>query len=176
LIETERAKISSKSSTKVTFESFCAWKKKKLRERYLKLKEDERKKLKTFKSGKQSGLSGRDLFSYNPELMVDNYGEEDGDVIQYDREDGDDAENENETKAFEITDKTFGFVDADGKLVDFDEDELGAEEINGATNASHIVFNENLFEDDAGIIDSDEDSESDETDELSERVKQMTND
>lgn len=67
--------------TKVTLDSFLQWKKRKLREKRDKIKADETKKLKEFKSGHQSGLSGRDLFTFNPDLITQD--DEEADDTRY---------------------------------------------------------------------------------------------
>lgn len=76
LIETERSALGS-ATTKVTLESFLSWKKRKVEEKKQALLEEERKKLKDFKSGKQFGISGREMFSFNPDLVYDNSMEDD---------------------------------------------------------------------------------------------------
>nr|CAG4645767.1 EOG090X0C5B [Lynceus sp. MCZ IZ 141354] len=70
LIERERAALGS-NLTRVTLDTFLAWKRKKLIEREeTKRKEQDRKKTE-FKSGRSVGLSGRDMFTFNPELAQD---------------------------------------------------------------------------------------------------------
>lgn len=70
LIESERAKLSG-TQTKVTLDTFLAWKKRKIEEKKAdKLKEEEKKR-KDFHAGRQIGLSGREMFSFNPELAND---------------------------------------------------------------------------------------------------------
>lgn len=69
LIERERASLGS-NLTKVTLESFVLWKKRKLREKEEKLAKDEEKKRQDYKAGKQVGISGREMFSFNPDLAV----------------------------------------------------------------------------------------------------------
>lgn len=71
LIEKERAALGPKQ-TKVTLETFLAWKKRKIQEKKDQLKKDEDKKRSEFKAGRQAGLSGREMFSFNPELAKDN--------------------------------------------------------------------------------------------------------
>lgn len=75
LIERERAALGS-NQTKVTLETFLAWKKRKIQEKKDQLKKDEDKKRSDFKAGRQVGLSGREMFSFNPELANDNDMEE----------------------------------------------------------------------------------------------------
>jgi len=70
LIEKERAALDVNKCTKVTLESFVAWKKKKLKEKALALKKDKDKKKKDLKSGTTSGMSGRDMFMLNPSIIA----------------------------------------------------------------------------------------------------------
>nr|CAG4650431.1 EOG090X0C5B [Sida crystallina] len=75
LIERERAALGN-NQTKVTLESFLAWKKRKLRERDdAKSKETDRKKAE-YKAGRSVGLSGREMFTFNPDLAADDAFEE----------------------------------------------------------------------------------------------------
>ncbi|XP_034476384.1 zinc finger CCCH domain-containing protein 15 homolog [Drosophila innubila] len=90
LIEKERAALGP-NQTRVTLESFLAWKKRKLQEKKAKLAAEEERKKSDFSKGKQFGISGREMFSFNPDLVDD--GEmEDGDAAfdVYKREDDDD--------------------------------------------------------------------------------------
>lgn len=75
LIERERAALGPKQ-TKVTLETFLSWKKRKIQEKKDQLKKDEDKKRNEYKAGRQAGLSGREMFSFNPELANDNDMEE----------------------------------------------------------------------------------------------------
>nr|XP_023027937.1 zinc finger CCCH domain-containing protein 15 homolog [Leptinotarsa decemlineata] len=75
LIEKERAALGPKQ-TKVTLETFLAWKKRKIQEKKDQAKKDEDKKRTDYKAGRQVGLSGREMFSFNPELANDNDMEE----------------------------------------------------------------------------------------------------
>jgi len=77
LIERERAALGH-NTTRVTLETFLAWKKKKLKEREAAVKKDTDKKKKKFDKGHESGLTGVEMFTFNPEL-------------EGDMEDGDDA-------------------------------------------------------------------------------------
>lgn len=91
LIERERAALGS-NQTRVTLETFLAWKKRKIQEKKKREQEEEDRKRKDFKAGRQNGLSGREMFSFNPD-MVD-FGMDDGEeaIESYGRnEDDDDA-------------------------------------------------------------------------------------
>lgn len=68
--------------TKVTLETFIAWKKKKLRERKEAAAADEKRKKANFKSGQKVGLSGRELFTYDPQAG----GEDDDEAEDVQRE------------------------------------------------------------------------------------------
>ena len=69
LVEEKRAELSAKQDlTPVTLETFVKWKKRKLREKAEAAKKEASKKKDNLKSGQTSGLSGRELFSYNPNI------------------------------------------------------------------------------------------------------------
>jgi hypothetical protein len=98
LVETERAALGPKV-TKVTLESFLAWKRRKVEEKKNKAMEKDEKKKRDFKLGFVNGLTGRDLFTFNPDLVMndDENADNDMDYKQYgdnDDEtlDGNDAE------------------------------------------------------------------------------------
>lgn len=161
LIEKERAALGPKQ-TRITLDSFNAWKKRKIQEKYDTAIKDEEKKRTDFKAGRQIGLSGREMFSFNPELAAD-----------YDMEDGDEAfdnyarsEDEDEIVYKELQLDMLGFeaqeIDASGITVATDDrfkpTENGTKPIeNGTLNASSAIevpINENLFlEDDLDAID-----------------------
>lgn len=86
-------------------ESFLAWKKRKIQEKKEKLAKEEDQKKKDYKSGKQFGLSGKEMFSFNPEL-ADDGPVEDGDAVfdSYDRSDDDDDEGVFEYKDLDLAD------------------------------------------------------------------------
>jgi len=67
-LDEERKHVVGK--TPVTLENFLEWKKRKKEKREADLMEIERKKSEDIKSGKKI-MSGRDLFTYNPDLFVD---------------------------------------------------------------------------------------------------------
>ena len=69
LIENRRAELSAKSDlTPVNLETFVKWKKRKLREKAEAAAKSDTKKKDNVKSGQTSGLSGRELFSFNPTM------------------------------------------------------------------------------------------------------------
>nr|SVE77219.1 EOG090X0C5B [Daphnia lumholtzi]SVE78459.1 EOG090X0C5B [Daphnia lumholtzi]SVE79087.1 EOG090X0C5B [Daphnia lumholtzi] len=79
LVEKERAALGPKQ-TKVTLETFLAWKKRKLREREESSNKENTRKQAAFKAGRSVGISGREMFTFNPDLARDD-----------DMEDGDEA-------------------------------------------------------------------------------------
>lgn len=91
LIERERAALGT-NQTRVTLETFLAWKKRKIQEKKQRELDEEERKRKDFKAGRQMGLSGREMFSFNPDLV--DFGIDDGEeaIESYGRnEDDDDA-------------------------------------------------------------------------------------
>ncbi|VDK54466.1 unnamed protein product [Anisakis simplex] len=163
-----RAALNARKLTKITLQSFVEWKKRKLRERKHKFAEAEKEKKKNFKIGKSVGLSGRDLFTFNPDLIQDDDDDAEGGVA-YERDLGSVQEDEDGVKAFEIDERTFYAFDDEGHMFDDDLEEendenediqkIGASnELNGAnemTNRSskEIKFNEELFDGDEDIPD-----------------------
>lgn len=89
LIETERAALGA-SQTRITLETFLAWKKRKIQEKKATMAKDEEKKRSDFRAGRQVGISGREMFSFNPELANDG-GIEEGEAAfdSYGRSDDD---------------------------------------------------------------------------------------
>lgn len=92
LVEVERSKLAH-DLPKLTLESFLQWKKRKIEERKTKLEKEEADKKAEFKAGRNIGLSGRDMFTFNPELAKDS-GYDDGEVAfdDYEREEDEDGE------------------------------------------------------------------------------------
>eukprot|EP00124_Ichthyophonus_hoferi_P001864 Ihof_evm4s110 gene=Ihof_evmTU4s110 len=70
LVEIERAKLTS-GGTPVTLETFLAWKDRVARAKERTKAETKKTKEDKLQAGNQAGISGRDLFQYNPELFVD---------------------------------------------------------------------------------------------------------
>jgi len=56
--------------TKITLETFLAWKKRKLKEKQEQAIKDEEKKRSDYKAGRQVGISGREMFYFNPDLAA----------------------------------------------------------------------------------------------------------
>lgn len=100
LIENERAGLGS-NVTKVTLETFLAWKKRKIEEKKQQLVKDEEKKRNEFvKHGRLVGLSGREMFTFNPDLIANDDEDADNDIDYRHRSDdegeGDDADAANQ--------------------------------------------------------------------------------
>lgn len=71
LVEIERSNLGY-NLTKITLESFLEWKKKKIAEKQSASKKESERKKAEFKAGKNIGLSGREMFTFNPEMARDN--------------------------------------------------------------------------------------------------------
>ena len=68
-MEEKRAELSAKPNlTPVTLETFVKWKKRKLREKAEAAEKDTDKKKDKVKAGLSVGLSGREMFSFNPSM------------------------------------------------------------------------------------------------------------
>lgn len=91
LIERERAALGA-SVTRITLETFLAWKKRKRQEKVDKAREEMEKKKADFKAGKSLIVSGREVFEFRPELVDDDDAE--ADDTQY----ADESEEEGETE------------------------------------------------------------------------------
>ena len=85
LVETERAQLGC-NLTKITLESFMEWKKCKVAEKKEALAKVLAKKKSDFKAGRALGVSGREMFLFNPELVA---GDDDGAEEVYTRRVGD---------------------------------------------------------------------------------------
>ena len=69
IIEEERKKIVD--GTPVTPETFAAWKERKSADAVAKVEQSRAEKLAAFAAGKTEGLTGRELFEFNPDSFVD---------------------------------------------------------------------------------------------------------
>lgn len=96
LIESERAALGI-NVTKVTLESFIAWKKRKVEEKKQQLVKDEEKKRNDFvKHGRLMGLSGREMFTFNPDLIANDDEDADNDIDYRHRSDDEDEEDDDD--------------------------------------------------------------------------------
>ncbi|MCP9260977.1 Zinc finger CCCH domain-containing protein 15 [Dirofilaria immitis] len=92
---------------------------------------------------KEIGLSGRDLFTYNPELIMQDEGDMEGGVT-FERGSEEDDNDELEVKAFEIDERTFYRIDDEGHMLDDDlDDDEKSEEI--ADDIGNVEINADLF-------------------------------
>uniref|UniRef100_A0A8D8DK75 Zinc finger CCCH domain-containing protein 15 n=1 Tax=Culex pipiens TaxID=7175 RepID=A0A8D8DK75_CULPI len=185
LIERERAALGV-NQTRVTLETFLAWKKRKILEKKQREQEEDERKRKDFKAGRQNGLSGREMFSFNPDLV--DFGMDDGEeaIENYGRNEDDD-EDTNEYKELDLSMLSLSIKEVDNTGTVAEEDrwakmkatlptveENGEAAAAGSTEPSAAPsdaapINENLFldEDLEGIDDelSDDDDDDDEGDE-----------
>ncbi|XP_061545695.1 zinc finger CCCH domain-containing protein 15 isoform X2 [Phycodurus eques] len=100
LIEGERAALGP-SVTRITLETFLAWKKRKRQEKVDKAREEMEKKKADFKAGKSLVVSGREVFEFRPELVDDDDDEAD-DTRYADKEDEDDQDEMDTTQVQDI--------------------------------------------------------------------------
>ncbi|XP_033253534.1 zinc finger CCCH domain-containing protein 15 homolog [Drosophila miranda] len=172
LIEKDRAALGSNQS-RVTLETFLAWKKRKLQEKKAKMVAEEERKKSDFSKGKQFGISGREMFSFNPDLVDDGPIEE-GDAAfdVYKRED-DDVDNAFEFKELDLAALSLAAKEVDGsgtiasstRLLDqateaaktaAAEDGAASDDENPSSSApanDAAPFNKDLFVDLAGELD-----------------------
>lgn len=156
LIESERAKLSG-NQTRVTLESFLAWKKRKIQEKKDAERKDEDKKRKDFNAGRQIGLSGREMFSFNPDLALDG-DMEDGDVAIDSYGYNEEEEQGIQYKELDLNMLSYAALEVDGTGTVADCDRLEKlkanhvetpEELpNGGKDQDQVdatPFNENLF-------------------------------
>jgi len=109
LVETKRAELSARTDlTPVTLESFVRWKKRKLREKAEKAKKEDSKKKDNAKSGLTTGLSGRELFSYNPTMAGEEDDDEEGCAVDMRARE---QEEDDGTKVHDIKFDEYGIMD-----------------------------------------------------------------
>lgn len=113
LIETKRAALSAKADTltKVTLESFVRWKKRKLKEKADNLKKDKKKKKDEFMAGAKMGISGREMFMFDPK-MIAMEDDDDADGADFDLANMEKEEEEDDgVKVHEIKFDEYGIMD-----------------------------------------------------------------
>ncbi|KAL5971484.1 Zinc finger CCCH domain-containing protein 15 [Taenia solium] len=141
LIETERRALGM-NQTKVTLQTFLAWKKRKREEKIAAGKQAKEKKQADFAQGRMFGISGREMFEFNPEFA--NEGEEiDGDVCDSRLREPEEGEEEYEVHDIDIT--AFDVGSLEGPETG-DAAPLAAN-IAGAPQKDQIVIDEELFND-----------------------------
>ncbi|KAM4599860.1 zinc finger CCCH domain-containing protein 15 [Fundulus diaphanus] len=94
LIENERAALGA-NVTRITLETFLAWKKRKRQEKVDKAREEMEKKKADFKAGKSLIVSGREVFEFRPELVDDD--DDEADDTQYSDETKEEEEEETDS-------------------------------------------------------------------------------
>ncbi|KAG7199160.1 hypothetical protein KM043_018047 [Ampulex compressa] len=153
LIEKERANLGA-NQTKITLETFLAWKKRKLKEKKEQAIKDEEKKRNDYKAGRQVGISGREMFYFNPELATGD-GIDDGDeaISSYVREEDEDEERieyrelDMDRLAFEASEiDTVGItVAAQDRLKNNTIENNKESTVTIGEGATALAINENLF-------------------------------
>jgi len=93
LIENERAALGP-NVTRITLETFLAWKKRKRQDKVERDMEDMEKKRADFKAGRSLGVSGREVFEFRPELVDDD--DEEADDTRYAKDSEDEEEDNTE--------------------------------------------------------------------------------
>ncbi|BFZ15452.1 hypothetical protein BsWGS_18492 [Bradybaena similaris] len=140
LVETERAALGS-NVTKVTLESFLKWKERKKREKLEKLMADQEKKKADYKAGRMIGISGRQMFEFNPDLVLaDDDEAQEGDI---EREPDEDDEVD-DTKVKDISEHMWGEIatDVDNTGTQASADRLKAAPVVNGTDNSECKLDE----------------------------------
>lgn len=157
LVERERAKLGY-NLPRIDLAAFMAWKRRKIEERKVKDKEEMEKKKKDYNAGRNYGISGREMFSINPDLVTED--QIDDDEATFDsklRERYDDDYKVVELNLEKLSSQARD-ADGSGTVAESRQFQLGAqgskvtEEANGATGP----INEDLFDDDEDLSDLEE--------------------
>eukprot|EP00118_Oscarella_pearsei_P026006 m.309208 g.309208 ORF g.309208 m.309208 type:complete len:414 (+) comp45790_c0_seq1:35-1276(+) len=163
LIEDERAKLSARPKlTPVTLQTFMEWKKKKVSQKKEKAAKALAKKKSDFRQGKLLGVSGREVFAFNPDL-VDEDDDGDTDVVYFRRQDIDEDETGDVAGGVEAIDLTnMGFAPDDG-LLDMACAVVREDDVSGGMEVDGVEIDEELFAAAAGDLDFEDldDSDSD---------------
>ncbi|XP_052813627.1 zinc finger CCCH domain-containing protein 15-like [Mya arenaria] len=147
LVEKERASLGH-NTTRVTLESFLKWKERKRKEKIQAMKKVQDKKKTDFKQGKVFGISGRELFEFNPDL-VQGDDDEAGDE-SYERDDDEDEATFRNVKDIDLS--MFVPTECDGSGTKADRD---VRITNGTAEASggEAMVNGDDGDDEAGKLD-----------------------
>ncbi|VDL57102.1 unnamed protein product [Hymenolepis diminuta] len=134
------------NQTKVTPETFLAWKKRKRAEKIAAGELEKKKKQSNFAQGRLIGISGREMFEFNPDFV--NEGEEiDGDVADSRLREQD--ENEEEFEVHDIDINAFAVDIADN--IEAGDSVIATGEQNGEqpgpSKKDTLVIDEDLFND-----------------------------
>ncbi|CAB1326951.1 unnamed protein product [Coregonus sp. 'balchen'] len=100
LIENERSALGP-NVTRITLETFLAWKMRKRQEKVVKAEQDMEKKKADFNAGRSFGVRGHQVFEFCPDLADDD--DEEADYIKY-VEDDDDVEEVEDVQEFQDID------------------------------------------------------------------------
>jgi len=148
LIEQKRAELSAqnKNLTPVNLQTFVAWKKRKLREKADAEKKENENKKKKMKDGLTVGMSGRDMFLFDPKMVSNEDDDEEGgeayDLAKMSKDNEEESE-EAPVKVHEIKFDEYGIMD-DGLDASTNEQ---LKTLQGAEGAGATAIDEDLFED-----------------------------
>jgi len=147
LIEKERTALSSNNLTKVTIHTFIAWKKKKLKEKQMEERKEADKKKNDMRAGKMGGLSGREMFSFDPNLVGEAEDDDEGEEFDFSGMEKEEGDEDVGVKVHEIKFDEFGIMD-DG-LDDSTATQLAAAAVgvDAGAAATATVIDEDLFDD-----------------------------
>ncbi|XP_059090076.1 zinc finger CCCH domain-containing protein 15 homolog [Tigriopus californicus] len=145
LIEEKRAELSKRSDlTKVTLQTFVQWKKRKLKERSLAEKRDSKKKKDDYLAGGKTGLSGREMFMFDPKMVAEEDDEDDGEAFDLSKMERD-YDEDRSVKIHEIKFDEYGIMD-DG-LDESTNDQLARLKDTSSGKVEMVPIDEDLFED-----------------------------
>ncbi|KAM6996979.1 zinc finger CCCH domain-containing protein 15 [Tautogolabrus adspersus] len=103
LIENERAALGP-DVTRITLETFLAWKKRKRQDKIDKAHDEMEKKKADFKAGKSLVVSGREVFEFRPELVDEDDAEAtDTQYVSSDEEDNEEQSNNGEVQDIDLS-------------------------------------------------------------------------
>jgi len=103
LIENERAALGA-NVTRITLETFLAWKKRKRQDKVERAMEDMEKKRADFKAGRSLGVSGREVFEFRPDMVDEDDAEADDTRYAKSDDEDDDEEQQVDTTVFQDID------------------------------------------------------------------------
>ncbi|XP_006037076.1 zinc finger CCCH domain-containing protein 15, partial [Alligator sinensis] len=167
LIERERAALGP-NVTKITLESFLAWKKRKRQEKIDKAEQDMERRKADFKAGKALVISGREVFEFRPELV--DADDEEADDTQYSQGPSEDEVEEPEKvndidlhlyvpKAVDETGITVASPERFSMYTSVEKDDTKLSEASGGglENGEHVYSEEDTEEEEEqenGVIDA----------------------
>lgn len=102
LIEKERAALGP-NVTKISLESFLAWKKRKRQDKMIKAEEEMERRKADFTAGKALCISGREVFEFRPELVDADDEEADDTKYTQDGEEDEDVESTDDVKDIDVS-------------------------------------------------------------------------